>query len=50
MKSFNIAGIVLATFLTVASVSYLTNEPFLSVPWIVCAVIGAFALIVLEQS
>jgi len=50
MKSFNIAGIVLGTFLAIVSVSYPTNEPFLSAPWIVCAAIGDFALIVLEQN
>jgi hypothetical protein len=50
MKGFNIAGIVLGTFLAVVSVSYLSNEPILSAPWIVCAVIGAFALIIVEQS
>jgi hypothetical protein len=49
IKGSLIASIIIGSVATAASLSYLLNAPFPSAGWIVCAVIGAFAVITVEQ-
>jgi len=44
-----IASIIAGSAAVAASLSYLLNAPFPPAGWIVCAVVGAFALITVEQ-
>lgn len=49
IKTSLIAGIVSATVLTAVGLSYLFSSPFPSPGWLICAAVGAFALILVEQ-
>jgi uncharacterized membrane protein YeaQ/YmgE (transglycosylase-associated protein family) len=48
-KSVLIASIITATVLATFTLSYFLSASF-SVAWLICAVVGAFALIAVEQS
>ncbi|BBO35675.1 hypothetical protein PLANPX_5287 [Lacipirellula parvula] len=49
-KNFTILGIAGVAILSAVSIAYLTNSPFQSPATLACAVLGAFAAIIAEQT
>lgn len=50
VKKLLIASIIIGTAFAFVSLSYFLAEPFPPAAWIICAVVGAFALIAVEQN